>query len=60
VRWHDTAAPRLQLSVNLGDDPVAVGAPGRLLHRSDGVVEDADEARLPAWTLAWWRLEPGS
>jgi len=60
VRWRDKAAPRLQLSANLGDDTVTVGAPGRLLHRSDGVVEDAGEARLPAWTLGWWRLERGS
>jgi 1,4-alpha-glucan branching enzyme len=60
VRWRDTAAPRLQLSVNLGDDAVTVAADGRPLHCCDGVVEDAGEARLPTWTLGWWRLEPGS
>ncbi len=59
VRWRDGAGPRLQLAVNLGDDVVPVAPAGRLLFASEGVTDVAGEARLPGWTVAWWRVEAG-
>jgi hypothetical protein len=39
---------------------VTVAAPGRLIHRSDAVADEDGRTALPAWTVAWWRLESGS
>ncbi|MFP4126477.1 MAG: malto-oligosyltrehalose trehalohydrolase [Alphaproteobacteria bacterium] len=60
VRWHDGAAPRLQLSVNLGDDTLTLPASGRGLYAAAGVDAAESQMRLPAWTLVWRGLgEPG-
>jgi maltooligosyltrehalose trehalohydrolase len=60
VRWHDAAAPRLQLAVNLDDAPVSFPVGGARLHVTGEVAESDGAARLGAWSVGWWRLETGS
>jgi alpha-glucosidase len=49
-------APVFRCTVNMGDEPVAVGRPGELLLASGPIEGTADNVVLPPDTTVWWSI----
>ena len=62
MRWADTPVSQMLsltrgdvlCTVNLGDEPVEIGTPGRLMLASGVTPIAGDQVTLPAATAAWW------
>ncbi|MCU7727174.1 glycoside hydrolase family 13 protein [Actinoplanes sp. KI2] len=64
LTWHDAPegvlvldrGPEFRCTVNMGDSPVRLDAPGELLIASGPVTIEAGVAIIPADTTVWWSL----